>query len=246
MEGSVAPSEEPRVAVVTGGTGALGREVVRELLRRGYEVHVPWYDEGEAEELRARVGAEDAPEAGADRLHLAEADVTDAEQVERFFGPVRTDGRLDLLCNLVGGFAAAPLGETEPSTWRRMVEMNATSTFLCTRAALALLRPGGGGAVVNVAAWPALDGGGSGMSAYTAAKGSVVALTRAWARELRADGVRVNAVAPEIIDTPANRRAMPDADRSTWLDPSDIARVVAFLGSGDGRIVTGSVLRLGR
>lgn len=230
-----------RIAVVTGGTGALGREVVRVLLERGYRVHVPSYDEAEGEELRDHVG-----EAGRDRLHLAPADVTDPEQVEGFFGPVRDGGRLDLLCNLVGGFAAAPLGETELSTWRRMLEMNATSAFLCTRAALPLLREGGGGAVVNVAAWPPLDGGGEGMSAYTAAKASVVALTRAWAGELRGDGVRVNAVAPEIIDTPANRNAMPDADRSTWLDPADIARVVVFLAGDEARIVTGSVVRLGQ
>lgn len=229
------------VAVVTGGTGALGREVVRKLLGRGYRVHVPWYDGAEAEELRGHVG-----EGGRDRLHLAPADVTDPEQVEAFLQPVRNGGRLDLLCNLVGGFAAGPLAETDPSTWRRMVAMNATSAFLCTRAALPLLRGGGGGAVVNVAAWPPLDGGGGGMSAYAAAKSSVVAFTRAWAAELREDGIRVNAVAPEIIDTPANRKAMPDADRSTWLDPADIARVVAFLAGDDARIVTGSMVRLGQ
>ena len=224
-----------RTVVVTGGTGALGRAVVRTLLERGWRARVPWHSEAEAEVLRREVGAR------ADALHLAPVDVTDAEAVADFVDGVPLYG----VCNLVGGFAMGGLGETDPGTWRKMLELNATSAFLSTRAAVERMRAGAdGGRVVNVAALPPLERGGGGMAAYTASKSAVVALTRALAEELREEGITVNAVAPEIIDTEANREAMPDADRSTWLAPEEIARVIAFLLSGDAAVVTGSVLTL--
>jgi len=226
------------IAVVTGGTGALGREVVKEMVNRGFRVHVPWRSEGSAADLRSFLG--DASE----RLALEHADLSDPAEVGRFFQPLVEGGRLDALCNLAGGFAAGSVGETDPSTWHRMVETNSTSAFLSTRAAVPALRAGGGGAIVNVGAIPPLEGRGADMSAYAAAKASVLALTKAWAKELRGDGIRVNAVAPEILDTQANRAAMPDADRSSWLQPSEVASVIAFLASGEARIVTGSVLTL--
>ena len=228
-----------RVAVVTGGTGELGKAVTVELLSRGYRMHVPWVVEEEAEELAALVGDQAAD------LHLLKADVTDAGQLDEFFeGVTDVGGRLDLVCNLVGGFATSAVEQTPPATWEHMVEINATSAFLTTRAAVPLLRSTGGGTVVNVASLPAVDGGGAGMSAYIASKAAVAALTRALAKELYPDRIRVNAVAPEIIDTVANREAMPEADTSRWLAPAQIARVVAFLADDAGSVVTGSVLRL--
>lgn len=229
---------ETRIAVVTGGTGALGREVVRELRTRGYQVHVPWRSERSMSETRALI--DDHP----DRIVLDRADMSDPSDVERFFRPIADAGRLDLLCNLAGGFAAGSVDQTTPEDWDRMVTTNATTTFLATRAAIPALRTGGGGAIVNVGSIPPLEGGGARMSAYAASKASVLALTKAWAKELRSEGIRVNAIAPETIDTPSNRRAMPAADRSMWINPSAIASVIAFLASDDARIVTGSVLML--
>jgi NAD(P)-dependent dehydrogenase (short-subunit alcohol dehydrogenase family) len=226
------------IAVVTGGTGALGREVVREMIFRGFRVHVPWRSEASATDLRSFLGE------ATERLALERADLGDPTAVERFFRPLAEGGRLDALCNLAGGFTAGAVEETSPASWLRMAETNATSVFLSTRAAVPVMRAGGGGAIVNVGAVPPLEGGGAGMSAYAAAKASVLALTMAWAKELRADGIRVNAVAPEIIDTPSNRAAMPDADRSAWLQPAEIASIIAFLVSAEARVVTGSVLTL--
>lgn len=234
-------TEEARaqVGVVTGGTGALGRWVVKALVEEGMRVHVPWRSGEEAGEVTRLVGGPRS------ELSMAEADVTDPAAMEGYLaGVVEKEGRLDALCALVGGFAAAPLEETGPELWERMIRVNATSAWVCCRAAVPHLRRSGGGRIVTVASWAALGGGAPGMSAYAAAKAAVVSLTSSLSEELRPLGIAVNAVAPEILDTPANRDAMPGADRSRWLHPADAARVVAFLLGPAGGCVTGSVLRL--
>ena len=229
-----------QVAVVTGGTGALGRHVVLALVERGWRVHVPWVSAGEVDALRDLLGEDMG------RVTTTEADLTDPAGVDAVLARVGArEGRLDALCSLVGAFAAGAVEATEPGTWRRMIDLNATTAFLAARAAVPLLRRSGGGRIVHVASIPALEGG-AGVSAYAASKAAVVGLTRSLAKELRPDRITVNAVAPTILDTEDNRAAMPDADRSRWLQPREIARVVAFLVSPDAAVVTGSVLTLDR
>ena len=226
-----------RTAVITGGSGFLGGAVVERYLRHGWRVVVPWIVPGEVDRLEERVGT---PEA----LVLVEADVTDPDAWGRVLaaaGPVHA-GIL-----LVGGFDMAPVTKTAPEAWNRLVALNATSVFQSARALLPRIAGNDdGGSLVTVAAEPALDRGAPGMGAYAATKAAVVSLTRTLAREAGEAGVNVNAVAPRIIDTPANREAMPDADRATWLAPAEIADVIGFLTSPEGRIVNGSVLTLNR
>ena len=227
-----------RVALITGGTGALGRAVVRRFLDDGAEVHVSWVVAREVDDLKAFLGAD------AGRVRLHEADVSDAAAVQRLMAEV--GGRLGILANLVGGFAYASLDDTDPATWQKMLAMNATSAFFCCKYAVPHMRAGGFGRIVNVAAAPALGRGAANMSAYSASKSAVLNLTYSLSHELARDGITVNAIVPSTIDTPANRASMPQADRSTWLAPADIAGVVAFLASDAAGIVTGTAVNLSK
>jgi NAD(P)-dependent dehydrogenase (short-subunit alcohol dehydrogenase family) len=226
---------------VTGGTGALGRSVVRRFAETGAQVHVTWRSEAETGELRSYLGA------GANGVVLHRPDVTQPAEVASLFEALRADpGRLDILACVAGGFTAAPVEDTTPQAWDQMIAVNATSAFLCCRAAVPLLRASGRGRIVNVAARPVLERGAANMSAYAASKSAVLSLTHSLAKELARDRITVNAIVPSIIDTPANRAAMPRADQSTWLKPEEIAGVVAFLASDAAGIVTGSALNLSR
>jgi NAD(P)-dependent dehydrogenase (short-subunit alcohol dehydrogenase family) len=230
-----------RAALVTGGTGALGRAVVARLLRDDADVHASWVTEREVESLKQHLGPD------AHRPHFHEADLSNAGDVERLIGAVTSrSGRLDILANIAGGFAYGPLAETDHATWQKMLTLNATTAFLCTKAAVPHMRKRGWGRIVNVSAGPALERGAENMSAYAASKSAVLGLTYSLARELGRDGITVNAIVPSIIDTPANRKAMPGADTSTWLAPSAIADVVAFLVSEQSRIVTGTAVNLAK
>lgn len=229
-----------QVALVTGGTGALGRAVVKRLTEQGASVHVPWIVEKETVELKRYLGRLAA------RVTLHASDVTDEAAVRALFRQVtERSKRLDLLANICGGFAFSSLEETSPATWQRMLSMNATSAFLCCQAAAPLLRKRGG-RIVNVAAGPALNRGAAMMSAYAASKAAVLNLTYSLAEELKPARITVNAIVPTIIDTPANRAAMPRENTAAWLKPGEIADVVAWLCGPEATIVTGTAVALGK
>lgn len=226
--------------VVTGGTGALGRAVIAELRAEGAVCHVP-----------NLVAAELAhfPHASDEGVHIArDIDVADEAAVRRFYQGLPP---LWASIHLVGGFAMAPVGEISAADFTAQFRMNALSCFLCSAAAIAAFRarkepgPDGarGGRIVNIAARPALEPrSGAGMVAYTASKAAVAALTQALAQETTDDEIWINAVAPSVLDTPANRAAMPDADHRRWVAPSDLARIIAFLASPANRATRGAVI----
>ena len=231
----------PRLALVTGGTGQLGRHVVDRLLREGMRVHVPVLNDREAEDARGHREAK----APAVTFH-PHADLTDAAAVDAVYGAiVEREGRSpEILLNLAGGFAGAPVEETDPGTWDHLWKMNASTAFLCSRAAFPGMKAAHWGRIVNVSAMPALDRGKATLSAYGAAKSAVLSLTHTLAREGVRHGITVNAILPSIIDTPSNRAAMPGADTSTWLPPERIAEVIAFLVSDEAGIVNGAAIPL--
>lgn len=202
-------------------------------------MHATWVRGREAEKLCEMV------EAQRDRLFLHRVDVTSETEVQTLMQEIADlTGGVEVVANIVGGFVCAPVDETDGGTWNRMMATNATSAFLCSRAVVPGMRERGWGRIVNVASVPALGRGAANMSAYAASKAAVLNLTYSLSQELIGDGITVNAIVPSMIDTPANRQAMPDADTSTWLRPQQIADVIVFLGSEAAGIVTGTAVNL--
>jgi NAD(P)-dependent dehydrogenase (short-subunit alcohol dehydrogenase family) len=153
---------------------------------------------------------------------------------------------VEVLANIVGGFAYESIEKTDLTTWERMFHLNATSAFLCCRAAVPAMKARRWGRIVNVSSAPALNHGGANLSAYAAAKAAVLSLSESLAKELAPWGITVNALVPTVIDTPANRKASPTADTSTWLSPEEIAEVVGFLATDQASAVSGGAINLYR
>jgi NAD(P)-dependent dehydrogenase (short-subunit alcohol dehydrogenase family) len=226
--------------VVSGGTGALGRAVIGALRTANAVCHIPNLVPAELD---------DFPYANDPGVQIArDIDVADEAAVRRFFSNLPP---LWASIHLAGGFAMAPIAETSAADFVAQFQMNALSCFLCSAAAVTAFRrrgargPGGaeGGRIVNVSARPALEPRlGAGMVGYAASKSAVAALTQALAQELTDEQIWVNAVAPSILDTPANRAAMPDADHRRWVAPADLAEIIAFLASPANRATRGAVI----
>jgi len=215
----------PRTVVVAGGTGGLGSAVTAEFLAAGWRVVVP----GRSEATLARLSSHDA-------LTTVVADLSDPADAQQVVELATADEAAPLraLVNLVGGFAAGGrVHETPVEEFEQQLRVNLRPTYLITQAALPHLIAAGGGAVVCTSSGAALKPF-PGAAGYITAKAGVLALVDALAVEYAKDHVRVNAILPRTIDTPANRRAMPDANRSTWTPPARIAAVVRFLCENDG------------
>jgi NAD(P)-dependent dehydrogenase (short-subunit alcohol dehydrogenase family) len=222
-----------QTALVTGGTGGLGVAVVERFLADGWRVVVPWVVERGLERLAPRDG-----------LELRRADLFDPAEVTQVVAAAGGDAGAPLaaVVNLVGGFAAGPrVHETPIEDFEAQFRLNLRPTYLVTQAALPTLIDVGGGAIVCVSTRAALEPF-SGAAGYVASKAAVLALVRALAVEYRDDGVRANAILPSVIDTPANRAAMPSADHSRWVGPQEIASVIAFLCSPDSAPTSGAAV----
>jgi NAD(P)-dependent dehydrogenase (short-subunit alcohol dehydrogenase family) len=224
-----------RTVVVTGGTGALGRANVEAFVAGGDRVVVSWLDKRERDEVAARW----ADATGRGQVELIEADVADADAAARV---ARAAGDAEVLVNGVGGFGGGtPVHETDLDLWDRLYRINVRTAAAMSRALLPEMLRRRRGAIINVASRAALDCPAT-LAAYNAAKAGVIALTRTLHDETRDARIRVNAIVPTTIDTPANREAMPDADFSTWTPPEAIARVIRWLASEDASTVRGALL----
>ena len=226
-----------RVVLVAGGTGGLGRAVALAFLADGAKVAVTYRGAAELDALK-RAAGEDAS-----RLSGHSADVTDDSAVRALVDElVARHGRLDALVNAVGGYAGgAKLWEMDAKTLDQMMLLNLRSGYVLARVAVPVMLKQGQGAIVNVASRSALVHG-PGESAYAASKAAAVALIDSLAADLKGTGVRANSILPSIIDTEANRKAMPKADFSKWPKPEEIARVVLYLCGDDAKLIHGAAI----
>ena len=226
-----------RVAVVTGGTGALGQAVTLRLLADGAIVAVPYAVEAERERLTQRVAA-----AERQRLIVQSVDVIDVKAMTAFAeSVVAARGKIDVLVAGVGGFAGGSLVETELETWQRMLDLNLTSVYSVTRAVVPAMIRARYGRVVVVASRAVVPPAG-GFIAYTVAKAGAIAFTQALSQEMLPHGITVNAVLPSTMDTPANRAAMPDSDRKGWVPVEAVADAIAVLVREASGHITGTLL----
>jgi NAD(P)-dependent dehydrogenase (short-subunit alcohol dehydrogenase family) len=232
-------SLENRVAIISGGTGALGRAVSEHFIESGARVAIPWVVEAEVPLLEQRLG-DRFSEAN---LFLKRTDVGDESQIAAFVNDVTSKfGKLDALVNLVGGFwGGKSIAETSIAEWQAMFDLNLKPTFLCCRAAVPALKKNGYGRIVSVSSRSGLQGAGD-FAAYAISKGAIATFTASLAEEVLPANIIVNAIAPSTIDTAANRAAMPTAKHENWVKPEDIARTVAFLCSEDNRVTSGAVI----
>jgi NAD(P)-dependent dehydrogenase (short-subunit alcohol dehydrogenase family) len=228
-----------RIAVVTGGTGALGQAVTMRLLADGASVAVPYAVEEERARLTQRVAAADRR-----RLILQAADVIDLKAMTAFAeSVVAARGKIDILVAGVGGFAGGSLLETDLETWKRMLDLNLTSAFSVAKAVLPAMVRARYGRVVVVASRAVVPPG-AGFIAYTVAKAGAIAFTQALSQETRDHGITVNAVLPSTMDTPANRAAMPDSDRKGWVPVEAVADAIAVLAREASAHITGTLLAI--
>ena len=220
-----------RTVIITGGTGALGRAVVRVFLDAGDRVVVPWIAKGERDEVEQLWEA--------DRVTLIEADIAEVSGAARVANGLES---IDVLVNTAGGFAGgSPVDETDLEVWDDMFRINVRTAVAMTQAVLSRMRGQGRGVILNVASRAAFDQP-PGLSAYNAAKAAVAVLTRTLQKEVADLEIRVNAVVPTTIDTPANRQAMPDADFALWTAPERIASVLLWLASDAAASVRGGLI----
>lgn len=219
-----------RTAIVTGGLGALGQVIVRAFLREGANVAVPHRE------------TPTDPPAG---VFLAHAELSAEGDVAAFTRSVHEKfGGLHILVNAAGGYSGGrSMDQVGLEEWDRMMESNLKSAFLMSRAVIPLMRSGGGGRIISLSAMPALHPSAL-RGPYAIAKQGVNTLTEILADEVKGKNITVNAIAPSIIATNANSAAMPDADRSNWVTPEEIAALILFLCGEDARSINGNVIRI--
>jgi NAD(P)-dependent dehydrogenase (short-subunit alcohol dehydrogenase family) len=235
MEASVGGRFAGRVALVAGGTGGLGRAVSIAFLEEGATVALPYHRVSGFEALRNEAGS------AASQLEGFATDVTSESSVRELVAAIMAKhGRLDAMVNAVGGYAAgANLWETDPKVFEQMFALNFRSGFVLARAVAPAMVKQGHGAIVNVAAKAAFDHAAA-SAAYASSKAAAVAMIDSLAADLKGTQVRANSILPSIIDTEANRKAMPSADFAKWPKPQEIARVILFLCSDDAKLVQGA------
>jgi NAD(P)-dependent dehydrogenase (short-subunit alcohol dehydrogenase family) len=229
--------QDANVAVITGGTGALGRAIVPLLIRRNFKIAVSYIAPEEASEFEDEVGFDN------DEGILRRVDCTDPAQVGLFMDEAaEAYGTINVLCSLVGSWAGGrDVTETDDLRFERMIDLNLRSAFYVVRAAIPHMVDADWGRIIVVSSRAAIDPP-TGQAAFNMAKAGVLTLAKSVARELDHTNITANALMPSVIDTDATRAALPYADYVNWPKPHEIATVIDFLASPESEVIDGAAI----
>lgn len=224
-----------KVVLITGGTGALGKSLTQRFVSSGATTIVTYLNDEKIEALKGQntINAE-----------LIKADVTREEQVVKLISTiVERFGHIDILVNSVGGYLGGKsVTDLEEHEWDLMMNLNLKSAFLISKHVIPVMKSSGrGGKIVHISSKTGLKSEGH-DSAYAASKSGLIRLVESISQETKESGINVNCILPSVIDTEANRRAMPKADFSRWVKTDDLTNVVFFLCSEDAKVITGAAI----
>jgi len=223
-----------KVVLITGGTGALGRALVKKFITSGATTISSYHDEKEAEKLKSTNN----------KVELIKLDITKEEQILKMIPIlIAKFGTIDILVNVVGGYLGGKnITELGENDWETMMNLNLKSAFLISKHVIPNMRSSGnGGKVVHISSRTGLKSDGY-DSAYAASKAGLIRLVESMSQEFKGYDININCVLPSTIDTEANRRAMPKADFSKWLLTKDLANVVLFLCASDSKVINGAAI----
>ncbi len=231
-------SLQNKTVLITGGTGALGQDVTKAFVEAGSRVFVSYLFDRELSRLKDYLG-------DLSKVRALNADLGNEASVKALFREIeKQSGPLDVLIHLVGGFwMGGDIAETPLEKLEQMLNLNLRTTFLCCREAFSRMKASGGGKIFTVSARAALERP-PGMGAYVTSKAAVLAFSEILAKEGVAHNVQVNTLLPSVIDTPANRQAMPDADFDRWVKPAEIADVLLALAQPHITAVSGTAIKV--
>ena len=223
-----------KVVLITGGTGAFGRTLVKRFLDTGAKTIASFRNETEAVKLK-RVNPQ---------VEIIKLDISSEKEILKAVSIlIRKFAKIDILVNTVGGYLGGKnvtqLGEDE---WEAMMNLNLKSAFLISKHVIPIMKSGNGGKIIHVSSKTGLKSDGY-DSAYAASKAALIRFVESISLEFREDKISINCILPTTIDTEANRRAMPNADFSKWLSSEDLANVVLFLSSSDSKVINGAAIQ---
>jgi NAD(P)-dependent dehydrogenase (short-subunit alcohol dehydrogenase family) len=222
-----------KVVLITGGTGSLGSTLVKKFIDSGALTISSFVNDLGAEKLKA----------ANHKLEIIKLDITNEEQILKTI-PILVEkyGKIDILVNLVGGYLGGKATvELAESDWTAMMDLNLKSAFLISKYVIPIMKSGKGGNIVHISSKTGLKSEGF-DSAYAASKAGLIRFVEATSQELQGDNINVNCILPTIIDTEANRRAMPNADFKKWLSKEDLANVILFLCSSASKAINGAAI----
>ena len=223
-----------KIVLVTGGTGALGSSITKAFIESYATVISSYHNDKEIEKIQTDTKP---------TLQLIKANITNEEEVEKLVSEILDKyGHIDILVNVVGAFIGGKtVVELDEKEWDLMMAMNLKSAFLISKHVTKHMVASKYGKIIHISSKKGLHAEGS-DSAYAASKSGLIRLVESLSEETKESNINVNCIMPSIIDTQANRKAMPNADFNKWVEPDDLANVVLFLSSEEAKTITGAAI----